>query len=744
MSDPPRILLLEDDAPLRESLARVLRRRGYRVDEVGRSEDAIAAAREASYDLVVTDIKMEGIDGLEALERVKGSQPDVGSLVITGYGTEADSIRAIRLGAGDYLKKPFHLKTFLDSVETVLQGRRQERTLAHRGSVLASAAVWLLEELLALRGWRQAAQQARKAFGAALELKLPELAAVRLQLAALVRLLERHGAGPPPEVRSVLDGFEPPSEEAPLSLEERILAAVLELPTRDEEMAELVSRQAGRERPPEDLGARRRQLLWLATALQSRDAEGSRNALLAVLEHGEETREGVHASLRIGRDELARGEREEGRRRVLRAIGWARRLGPNLSCESFLEGGTLLWSHGFEEGAELVRQASRLADAVGSTPLAVLARLALEHFGGTPCPEPLALGVLAQPESTGHLDPAASWLTACLLRRKGTGEELLAALAVDHPDEFGRALQASELDAEGRLAAVAALSAAASPQAEKWLRSLLADPQEPVRSAAFRALEDLRRDSGGPRLRLYSLGSFVAFRGGERIPEDRWKTQKVRYLLAYLAAAGEREVPEEVLMEAFWPDAEPSRARKSLNTALSYLRAEVRPVPEGPDPLRRTSTGLRLNPEFPHWHDLDELTELLQGAPDGRDRLSSYRRIARLYRGPYLEGCYLDWAVERRNGLERRVADALARLTELCLEGERPEEAVEHGRRALEIDRCHQQVSLLVLQAHLRQGRPEEAVRHYELCERALREDLGMEPSTEMLRGYQRALLSLD
>lgn len=110
-----RILLLEDDANLRETVAEALEDEGYTVLAVGRGTEAVEASQRQLFDLMVTDVRMEGMNGLEALEQVQLQQPGIASLVMTGYACEEDLKRARRL-ATTVLRKPYDLQVMLDFV----------------------------------------------------------------------------------------------------------------------------------------------------------------------------------------------------------------------------------------------------------------------------------------------------------------------------------------------------------------------------------------------------------------------------------------------------------------------------------------------------------------------------------------------------------------------------------------------------------------------------------------------------
>ncbi|MCA9791267.1 MAG: response regulator, partial [Candidatus Eremiobacteraeota bacterium] len=129
MNHTARILLLEDDQELRQTLVDVLELEGYFVVAVDRGEQAVAAAHGEAFDLIVADVRMEGMDGIDALRQMRADLPDSRAMVISGYSSEADSIRAIQAGVEDYLKKPFSAKQFLDAVRRLLMlhNQAQER-----------------------------------------------------------------------------------------------------------------------------------------------------------------------------------------------------------------------------------------------------------------------------------------------------------------------------------------------------------------------------------------------------------------------------------------------------------------------------------------------------------------------------------------------------------------------------------------------------------------------------------------
>ncbi|MDY7227728.1 response regulator transcription factor [Hyalangium rubrum] len=105
-SDAPSLLLVDDDAVFRERLARAFRERGFEVVTAGSVDEALAAARQESPELAVVDLRMPGRSGLELVRELRGLDDSTRIIVLTGYGSIATAVEAVRLGALNYLPKP--------------------------------------------------------------------------------------------------------------------------------------------------------------------------------------------------------------------------------------------------------------------------------------------------------------------------------------------------------------------------------------------------------------------------------------------------------------------------------------------------------------------------------------------------------------------------------------------------------------------------------------------------------------
>ena len=118
------ILVVDDQINMRESLAIAFKRAGYYVDSVENGEKAINLQRDNCYDLVVVDLKMENMDGLEVLSQIKHINPPTEVIVMTAFGTIDSAIQAMKKGAYDYVTKPFQLSDILSVIERALEKKR--------------------------------------------------------------------------------------------------------------------------------------------------------------------------------------------------------------------------------------------------------------------------------------------------------------------------------------------------------------------------------------------------------------------------------------------------------------------------------------------------------------------------------------------------------------------------------------------------------------------------------------------
>ena len=121
-----RILIVEDEAMTRKAIVRALSLLGYRADPAGSGSEALETLRTLSYDVMLLDLRMPGIDGVEVMRRVRDSHPNLQVIIFTAYATVESAIEALRAGAIEYLLKPCSIPDIEAAINRALE-RRQER-----------------------------------------------------------------------------------------------------------------------------------------------------------------------------------------------------------------------------------------------------------------------------------------------------------------------------------------------------------------------------------------------------------------------------------------------------------------------------------------------------------------------------------------------------------------------------------------------------------------------------------------
>jgi len=123
-----RVLVVDDEPAIRNFLVRILQLSGYAVTAAGDGREALEKLEGAEFDVLLTDIKMDRLDGVELLHVAKAHYPDLAVILLTGHATVSSAIAALRQGAHDYLLKPAKNEDILAAVESALTDRaRQQR-----------------------------------------------------------------------------------------------------------------------------------------------------------------------------------------------------------------------------------------------------------------------------------------------------------------------------------------------------------------------------------------------------------------------------------------------------------------------------------------------------------------------------------------------------------------------------------------------------------------------------------------
>jgi DNA-binding NtrC family response regulator len=124
-----KVLLIDDEVALANTLAQRLKMRDFKVGTAYDGEQALSKLKEEEPDVIVLDLKMPGMHGMEVLQEIKKAHPDIQVIILTGHGTDKDEEDAKRLGGFDFLKKPADIETLEHKIKAAFK-EKMERTLS--------------------------------------------------------------------------------------------------------------------------------------------------------------------------------------------------------------------------------------------------------------------------------------------------------------------------------------------------------------------------------------------------------------------------------------------------------------------------------------------------------------------------------------------------------------------------------------------------------------------------------------
>ena len=122
-----RILLIDDDAGVRDSMERTLRGAGYAVQSAPTGEEGFEMAKGGVFDVILSDMRMPGISGLDILRQLRDLRVDSAFIIMTGFGTVDTAVEAMKLGAVDFVQKPFFRDELLMRVRSATERRQLAR-----------------------------------------------------------------------------------------------------------------------------------------------------------------------------------------------------------------------------------------------------------------------------------------------------------------------------------------------------------------------------------------------------------------------------------------------------------------------------------------------------------------------------------------------------------------------------------------------------------------------------------------
>jgi DNA-binding NtrC family response regulator len=161
---PLHLLLVDDEVAFRGVIAERLEENGYKVEQAGTGEDALARLSAFAFDILLTDLRLPGVDGRQVLDEAFSRYPDIIAVVITGFGTVREAVEVTQLGAEGFITKPFQFEELLHALRTAVEKRRlraenaylREQLMGrfHLGGIIGQAplVVQMLERIQTVAG----------------------------------------------------------------------------------------------------------------------------------------------------------------------------------------------------------------------------------------------------------------------------------------------------------------------------------------------------------------------------------------------------------------------------------------------------------------------------------------------------------------------------------------------------------------------------------------------------------------
>ncbi|RJS93428.1 response regulator, partial [Candidatus Bathyarchaeota archaeon] len=127
MTESPRILIIDDDEAIRRTLSTILEEKGYIIDTAKSAEEAIKKSASAYYNLALIDIKLPDIEGIDLLNKLQEISPEMIKIILTGYPSLQNAVKAVNRGADGYLIKPVNIDDLHKMIKKHLKRQEEER-----------------------------------------------------------------------------------------------------------------------------------------------------------------------------------------------------------------------------------------------------------------------------------------------------------------------------------------------------------------------------------------------------------------------------------------------------------------------------------------------------------------------------------------------------------------------------------------------------------------------------------------
>jgi DNA-binding SARP family transcriptional activator len=248
-----------------------------------------------------------------------------------------------------------------------------------------------------------------------------------------------------------------------------------------------------------------------------------------------------------------------------------------------------------------------------------------------------------------------------------------------------------------------------------------------------------------PFLMAYCLGTFRLY--VQEQPINNWASRKGRNILKYLLLHRQHPVSKDILMDTLWPDADPSDTSRNLHQAVYSLRQTLRQERPDLQLVLYDKDRYLLHPEVSIWLDFEEFEEHFQAgqrllmAGQQTEAMAEYSIAETLYQGDFLEeDLYEDWPTSRREYLRNLYLSIANYLGDNYLQQGGYTAAIALCQKILAKDNCNEEAHRRLMECYVAQGQRHLAVRQYQVCVQALKEELDLTPAEETIALYQRII----
>jgi DNA-binding SARP family transcriptional activator len=249
-----------------------------------------------------------------------------------------------------------------------------------------------------------------------------------------------------------------------------------------------------------------------------------------------------------------------------------------------------------------------------------------------------------------------------------------------------------------------------------------------------------------PTLEGYCLGRFQVRVNCKKI--EHWRSNKSKCILKHLIAEGGRPVPKDILIEAIWPDCEPSQGNNNLKAAVRALRLMLNHdngTSEGSPIILFKDGNYMINPDVDLWVDTEQFEHHCEAGRrfevDGKliEAIIEHKAAEALYRGDYLEDdSYDEWTYLRREALKDEYLYVLGKLADYSMRAKDYMACIGYCQKILVKDCCREDTYGRLMCCYNRLGQRSRAIDWYRLCEMTIRRELDVNPDHELVALYQK------